>query len=418
MFACVLISLALAPHNVVLFVADGAGFHHYEAAGYYEYGESERQVYDDWPVRIAMSTVPYGVVYDPELARTDAAWCRREATDSAAAITAMTTGFKTVPGRLAVDARGEPVPPLAESMADAGKATGAVSTVLFTHATPAGFCVSHMDRSAYSEIAALMLGGGSVDVIMGAGHPFYDDSGHLREEGDFTHIGGREAWNALVTSPSWTLIESREQFLALGEGPTPHRVLGLPRVHETLQEQRDGDVMADPFVVPLNPDVPTLAEMARAALNVLDEDPDGFCLLVEGGAVDWASHEGRPGRMIEEMVDFNGAVAAVVAWLDERGLLDETLLIVTADHETGFLNGPLPSAGVVWAPPVNRGRGVLPAFAFLAGDHTRALVPLFACGPGSELLAARADQADSLRGPYLDNAELGEVLTGIARGKK
>jgi alkaline phosphatase len=400
MIACVLISLALAPHNVVLFVADGAGFHHFEAAGYYEYGESGHQIYDDWPVRVAMSTVPYGVVYDPELARTDAAWCRREATDSAAGITAMTTGFKTVPGRLAVDARGEPVAPLAELMADAGKATGVVTTVLFNHATPAGFCVSHADRSAYDEIAALMLSS-SVDVIMGAGRS-----------------GDRGAWNALLAGPPWGLIELRKQFIALGEEPTPQRVLGLPPVYETLQEQRDGDVMADPFVVPLNPEVPTLAEMSRAALNVLDEDPDGFCLLVEGGAVDFASHDRRPGRMIEEMVDFNGAVAAVVTWLDQRGLLDETLLVVTADHETGFLSGPDPPAGTVWAPPVNRGRGVLPAFAFLADEHTRALVPLFARGPGSELLAARADQDDPLRGLYLDNAELGRVLSGIARKRQ
>jgi alkaline phosphatase len=148
--------------------------------------------------------------------------------------------------------------------------------------------------------------------------------------------------------------------------------------------------------VPRNDDVPTLAEMARAALNVLDEDPDGFCLLIEGGAVDWASHDGRAGRMIEEMTEFNRAVEAVLAGLDERGLLGETLVVVTADHESGHLAGPVP------------------AYVFLTGDHTNSLVPLFARGPGSGSFAALADDTDPVRGPYLDNCELGAVLVGAA----
>ena len=163
---------------------------------------------------------------------------------------------------------------------------------------------------------------------------------------------------------------------------------------ETLQEQRDGDPLAAPFAVPRRDDVPSLAEMALAALNVVDGDPDGFCLLIEGGAVDWASHDGRVGRMIEEMTDFNRAVEAVLAGLDERGLLGETLVVVTADHECGHLAGPVPS------------------YVFLTGEHTNSLVPLFARGPGSGELVARATETDPVRGPYLDNCELGAALAG------
>jgi len=394
---------AAAPRNVVLFVADGAGFLHFEAARSQEADPTGLQVYDGWPVRVAMCTAPDGGAYDPEQMWRDPQYCDRDATDSAAAITAMTTGVRTSNGRLAVGPDGAPLVPLAQAMSAAGKATGVATTVPFVHATPAGFAVSHPDRGAYREIARLMLGGDALEVIMGAGHPWYDDDGRRRDVADYGWVGGAALWDSLAAgrlgggaAGPWTLIDAREQFQALAAGPTPRRVAGVPRARETLQEQRGGDPLAAPFVIPRRDDVPTLAEMALAALNVLDEDPDGFCLLVEGGAVDWASHDGRLGRMIEEMADFNRAVEAVIAALDERGLLAGTLVVVTADHECGHLVGPVP------------------AYAFLTGEHTNALVPLFARGPGSEQLAARADLMDPVRGPYLDNGELGAVLAGAA----
>ncbi|MDO9171187.1 MAG: alkaline phosphatase, partial [bacterium] len=94
---------AAAPRNVVLFIADGAGFLHYEAARLHEQDPTGLQVYDGWPVRLAMCTPPDGGASDPGQTWRDPAWCDRDPTDSAAAITAMTTGVKTVNGRLAVD---------------------------------------------------------------------------------------------------------------------------------------------------------------------------------------------------------------------------------------------------------------------------------------------------------------------------
>ncbi len=385
MFAQLALALLLsadapAPRNVILMIADGAGFSHFAA------GEGD---YDGWPVCLAMSTVPAGETYDPALAAADSAWCTRNVTDSAAAITAMSTGHKTLNGRLAVGPHGERLEPLAEIMAAAGKATGVVTTVPFAHATPAGFSISHPDRDNYTEIARLMLVESSLDVIMGAGHPRYDDDGRPRDDATFTYVGGAALWESL----DWAVITTREQFLALADGPTPPRVVGVPAAYETLQEQRGGDPQADAFVVPRNEAMPTLAEMARAALNVVDDDPDGFCLLIEGGAVDWASHHRRYGRMVEEMIDFDRAVAAVLDWLAQRGRLEETLVVVTADHECGYLVGR----------------------AFLTGDHTSALVPLYARGPGSETFHALADHVDPRRGPYLENSELGELLGGLGR---
>lgn len=408
MFTHLALSLCLAagapaPRNIVLFIADGAGFLHFEAARLHEQDPTGLQVYDGWPVRLAMCTPPDGGAYDPEQMWRDPTWCDRDPTDSAAAITAMTTGVKTVNGRLAVDPRGDPLVTLGQAMAAAGKSTGVVTSVPFVHATPAGFAVSCRDRGAYLEIARLMFGGGELDVVMGAGHPWYDDSGRRCDVADYSRVGGAATWDSLVAGSlgsaaegPWSLITTRGQFQALAHGAAPHRVVGVPPVRETLQEQRGGDPLAAPFDVPRNDDIPTLAEMALAALNVLDEDPDGFCLLIEGGAVDWASHDGRAGRMIEEMTDFNLAIEAVLAGLDERGLLGETLVVVTADHECGHLAGPVPS------------------YVFLTGEHTNSLVPLFARGPGCGSFAAVADDTDPVRGPYLDNCELGEVLVGAA----
>jgi len=374
---------APAPRNVVLMVADGAGFSHFAAAG---------SDYADWPVQLAVSTVPSGETYEPELAWSDSAWCARNATDSAAAITALTTGHKTTNGRLCVDPHGRRLVPLAVTMAEAGKATGVVTTVPFAHATPAGFAISHPNRDAYLEIARLMLFESPLDVIMGAGHPWYDDSGQLQAAAACAYVGGAALWDDLAAGRlPWSLVTTRDQFRALAKGPTPPRVIGVPPAHETLQEQRGGDAQAGAFVVPRNEAMPTLAEMARAALNVVDDDPDGFCLLIEGGAVDWASHHRRYGRMVEEMADFNQAVAAVVAWLDATDRFDETLVVVTADHECGYLVGR----------------------TFLTGEHTNALVPLYARGPGSDALIPLADQVDAKHGSYLENSELGDVLQGL-----
>jgi alkaline phosphatase len=163
----------------------------------------------------------------------------------------------------------------------------------------------------------------------------------------FKYVGGETTWNDLVAGTAggdadgdgiadpWTLIEERAEFQALASGPTPKRLVGTAQVYQTLQQGRSGDAFADPYVVPMIESVPTLEEMTRAALNILDDDPDGLFLMIEGGAVDWAAHANQSGRMIEEHMDFDRAVQAVVDWVNANSNWGETLLIVTNDHETG-----------------------------------------------------------------------------------
>jgi len=212
----------------------------------------------------------------------------------------------------------------------------------------------------------------------------------------------------------WQVIRARREFQALATGPAPRRVIGLPFVHETLQERRSGDPHAAPYAVPRLETVPTLAEMARAALNVLDDDEDGFLLMIEGGAVDWAGHAHRSGRMIEEEIDFNRAVEAVVAWVAQNSGWGETLLVVTADHETGYLNGPGADAqNPTWKALINHGAGVLPGMEWCSEKHTNQLVPFFAKGSVARLFTFEIAGEDPVRGPYIDNTAIGRVLIDL-----
>ncbi|HEX5643785.1 MAG TPA: alkaline phosphatase [Thermoleophilia bacterium] len=158
--------------------------------------------------------------------------------------------------------------------------------------------------------------------------------------------------------------------------------------------------------------------MTKSALNVLDANRKGFFLMIEGGAVDWAGHANQPGRAIEEQIDFNKAVEAVVRWVQRNSDWDETLVIVTGDHETGCLWGPgsgVPGGNGTWTPLVNNGEDVTPGMQSNSGDHTNSLIPFFARGEGAADLRAAAMKADPIRGKYLDNTDIAKVILADMR---
>ncbi len=425
--------------NVIVMIADGWGFNHNTAGSYYEYGKEDHQLWNRFPVDLAMSTyMAYpegddceGVGYDPALAWSTFGHVTTCATDSAAAATAMATGHKTLDGVIGQNAAGDDVATIVELAEEMGKSTGVVTSVEWSHATPAGFVAHDASRDNYAAIGAEMVDDSAVDVIMGAGHPWYDNDGQLRDTPNtFKYVGGTATWDALVagtaggdadadgTADPWTLIQDRSEFQALAEGPTPDRVLGTARVYWTLQQSRSGDYVADPLTVPFTETVPTLEEMTKAALNVLDNDPDGFFLMVEGGAIDWASHgtydPNSSGRMIEELLDFERAVEAVENWVKENSNWGETVLVVTADHETGYLNGP--GSDPAWMPIVDNGTGVLPGMEWHSVDHTNSLVPFFAKGDAARLFRGLADLYDPVHGSYLDNTEMAKALFATLGG--
>jgi alkaline phosphatase len=182
-------------------------------------------------------------------------------------------------------------------------------------------------------------------------------------------------------------------------------------VGTTLQQARKkGASTDDPALdTPLNTSVPSLATMVQGALNILDDRPAGFFLMVEGGAPDWAAHDNQMGRLLQEQIAFQEAVEAVVAWVQTHSSWDETLVVITADHETGMLWGP-ESDTVPFAPLVDRGPGCVPGFKFNSEKHTNSLVPVYARGPGSERLADMVQGTDPVRGPYVDNTDIAKLL--------
>jgi alkaline phosphatase len=310
------------------------------------------------------------------------------------------------------------VPNILERAQELGYASGVVTSVPFCHATPAGFLAHDVSRGNYCDIANSMLMS-KADVIMGAGHPLYDDSGKLRAEAKYGFIA-QPQWDQLAagtlasdvngdgTPDAWKLIQTKAEFEALAEGDTPVRVMGLAQVGSTLQSGRAGDSKADAFAVPFNDGVPNLSQMTLAAFNVLDNDPNGFCIMIEGGAIDWAAHSNLSGRMIEEEIDFSQAVEAVVKWVETHSNWDETLLIVTGDHETGYLTGP--GSDPEWKPLTPNGQGRMPGMEWHSGGHTNSLLPLYAKGLGADRFNHMTVQRDPMRGPYVDNTSVAKVV--------
>jgi len=415
-----------APKNIIVMISDGCGYNHITAAAIYQYGNAQSPLYAQFSLGCAMTTFSAGGSYEPNLAWASFYYVKHGYTDSAAAATAMSTGVKTYSGAIGVDLDKKPLTHIIERCEQLGKATGVITTVPLSHATPAGFVAHNTSRDNYKQIACEMLLESAVDCIMGCGNPFYDDDGKPeRKPNSFKYVGGKSTWDSLVAGTAgadadadgandpWKLIQTRAEFQALAEGDAPKRLCGIPQVHKTLQQARSGDENAEPYTFPLIATVPTLEEMTKAAINVLDDDTDGFFLMIEGGAVDWASHGNQSGRMLEEQIDFDKSVEAVINWVNSNSNWNESLLIVTADHECGYLTGPDSGDKAnkpIWNEIANKSRGKLPGMEWHSRDHTNALVPFYANGCGTNLFKDAAVNTDSVRGPYIDNADIAKIV--------
>jgi alkaline phosphatase len=413
--------------NIILLISDGCGYNQVDAASLWQYGKTGTQVYERFPFQFGMSTYMDGGSYDPFAAWTDFDYVKSGATDSAAAATTMSTGVKTYGGAIGVDVGQIPLIHFMEAAELLGKSTGVVTSVEFSHATPAGFVAHNVSRNNYAQIANEMIYDSATDVILGCGAPDFDNSGNPGV-GNPKYVGGPVTWGDITDdgkvqggdangdgvvdeSDVWIVIRSRADFQSMAEGDVPARVLGIPFVYQTLQQNRSGDYYAAPYMVPLTETVPTLEEMTKAALNVLDNNEEGFCLMVEGGAVDWAGHGNASGRVIEEEIDFNMTVEAVVDWVQANSNWGETVVIVTGDHETGYLTGP--GSNPTWEPLVNNGPFVQPGMEWHSGSHTNVLIPFYAKGDAARLFKWASTGLDPVRGDYLDNTAVGELCFQI-----
>jgi alkaline phosphatase len=449
---------ASAAKNVILMIADGSGHNTWLATSMNQ-GRVGQQAYDQsgWQ-RFACSTYPLNLshkptgnlqqdevlVYDPakawDVQRTKFglgdfagyAWLTSTPTDSAAAATALASGQKTYNNAINWTNDNRPMrgQTIAEIAKAQGKSAGVITTVEWSDATPAGLGGAHnINRSNHAEIANEMLDTGCLSVIMGGGNPDYDNDGQPLAAGakrDYQWVGGPDTWQSLKSGQSpWKLIEKKADFEALAAGPTPPKLLGVPQVAKTLQEKRSFHRTSsrgaearpgDPFADERVRNVPSLAVMTKAAIHCLENNPKGFYLMIEGGAVDWANHANEPDRMIEEQSDYLKAVETVVAWVEKHGGWNDTLLILTADHETGLIWGP-DSAKVAFQSIIDHGTGRMPGFKHNSHGHSNSLVPLYACGPGSQRFDAlvkgtdlKAGEVWQFSGRFVDNTDVFRVM--------
>ena len=435
------------PKNVIIMIGDGMGYNCVKAADDF-YGPMQ---IEDFPVKVAAATYPaksgefdekdtsklnWAAGYNPAMASKDSLYLRKDFTESAAAATALSTGWKTYNNVIGLSITYDTLKNLCELAKSIGKSAGVITSVPFSHATPAGFVAHNKTRTHYSELATYMLFSSRCDLIMGCGNPEFDDNGNSLSGAwkSSKYVADSMLWLSLksgsgiqtsfiikdkiyqVTDVSgdripdpWTLITSEKDFRKLMSGKTPKRVLGIPEVYSTLQQNRDfgknETKNSPPFLKPLNPNLPTLAEMVRGGLNVLDNNPKGFFVMIEGGAIDWANHDNQKGRMLEEMKSFSDAIDTVVAWVNKYSSWNETLLIVTADHECGDLWG-----GNTFSPVSDNGRNIMPGLKYNSKDHTNALVGVYAKGKGAEMYNLLAGETDPVRGKFIQNTAIPQLI--------
>ncbi len=379
LFAVALALLAVgcaSPRNVILMIGDGMGPDSVAAAGAYRFGPAHRAA--GGQERLALETLPYhcfvttfsaeGKGYDPTWHGGSREYPTADCTDSAAAATAIGTGVKTTNRALGVDPQDRPLVTILELAQQRGLKTGLVTTVPFCHATPAAFACHQPRRDQYLAIGHEILFRVQPDVVIGAGHPGHGD------KLAFDYITQAD-WEAIVSGKTpYLLLQTRDDFRHAATQPPVGKLFGAFQSHGCLPYRKADGSGA-------KPDMPTLAELTDAALTSLT-NRKGFFLMVEGGSIDSCNHGNDLDGSIGETLGFNAAVAAVQAWIKAHGGPRRTLLLVTADHETGYLHD-VQAKGVGELPAVQWG------LTGKYGGHTNRLVDLYLQGPGANGLAAR-----------------------------
>jgi len=270
-------------------------------------------------------------------------------TDSGAGGTALATGKKTYNGAIGVDADTIPVASILELAEDRNMSTGLVSTSAITHATPASFIAHQASRNNYEQIAADFLKT-DIDVFIGGGY------NHFAKRSDQVNLLNElrsKGYQVVTRSDSVPLI-TRGKLAALT----------APEHHPSILQGRGN----------------MLPEATSTAIRLLSQNRKGFFLMVEGSQIDWGGHANNADYVVSEMLDFDAAIGKALEFAMADG---NTLVIVTADHETGgmsLVGGDLSN-------------GSLTA-KFTSADHTGVMVPVFAWGPGASSFQGIQDNTD------------------------
>ncbi len=317
------------PKNVILMIGDGMGVSHIYAGMTANNGQLYIKTLENIGFCTTFSKSDY-------------------VTDSAASGTAIATGKKTNNGAIGVDENNIPIRNIREMAEDKGMATGVVSTSAITHATPASFVAHQPQRKMYEEIAEDFLKT-NIDVFIGGGYK------HFSKRKDNRNL------IPILKDKGYKVIRNADSLQYVKTG----KLAGLTAwEHNSKADKRNNMLM----------------KSSKAAIEILKKDKDGFFLMIEGSMIDWGSHIKSMPYTVNEVLDFDKVLGEVLRFAAKD---QNTLVIVTADHETGGLaciDGDFESGMV-------KGK-------FATNQHTGQMVPVFAFGPGAELFKGFMDNTD------------------------
>ena len=313
------------PKNIILLIGDGAGLNQITLSRMAISGVNSRLYIDQLPYSgISLTHSADNII-----------------TDSAAAATAWATGTKTKNKFISVTPNEKALTSLTEALFEKGFLSGVVATSSITHATPAAF-YAHVNNRYKEKKIASQLQNSNINIAFGGGLNFFDLS---------------------ATNDQIKYIYDLDELKNINT--SSKRIIGL--------FDNDG--------IRRSPDRPSQQLMTKKALDILAKrtaECSGFFLMTEGSQIDWASHDNDASRMITEFRDFDLSIKYAVEFINAR---DDTLLIVTADHETGGLQ-------------ILKEDNDLVHIQWGTGSHTGIPVGVFSYGPGAELFTGTMDNTE------------------------
>jgi len=319
------------PVNVIFMIGDGMGVSQVTSAFYFGEGKPNFQNFKYVGLSETSSTSD-------------------RVTDSAAGATALSTGQKTYKRAIGVDKDSLAIPTILEQLQDHGYKTGLVCLTSITHATPAAYYAHVKDRDLQEDIALDFIKS-DVDFAAGGGLKFFSKR---KDKKNLLKDLIKKDYRIDTVSLSKPVLEKRNLYL-MAQDELPNKVQG----------RKD-----------------FLPEATQMALDFLSQNKQPFFLMVEGSFIDWGGHATNAEMMVKEVLDFDKTIGVVMDFIKKN---PNTLLVVTADHETGgasigkFMEKEASgkSKEVKDKVQVN----------FIDGQHTAALVPVFAMGKGEELFS-------------------------------
>ncbi|GAB3931081.1 alkaline phosphatase [Kribbella albertanoniae] len=317
-------------------------------------------------------------------------------TDSAASATALATGHKTNNGVIGLDPKGRPVETILELAKKAGKSTGLVTTATVTGASPASFAAHVPSRDLQNDIARQYIEKIRPDVLLGGGEDWWFPKGNPGQWPDKPGEESNSPYGNLVEQAQrtgYTYVRNADELRTTRS----NRLLGLFANEDMVDYGEDGKYA---------PRVP-LQQMARKALDVLSQNPNGFFLFLEEEGTDGLSHDNNARGVINAGRALDTTVAEVMRFVAKH---PDTLVIINGDHETGGLSIEDYDTDEEKTDPRQEGPFPIPgsnlrfAVDWTTNSHTGADTPLTASGPGSDRLSG-----------VLDNTEVFHAMRTAAR---